>query len=106
VHCTCPLLAQSRHGLLHRTCLLLGVKQTSREPLRLEIDVMHHAGVMHLALALTLGNLLAQIRQPNIGTVVLNQSLFSILARAPALGAGQAHQFGGVITSHLSHCPR
>ena len=25
----CPLLAQSGHGLVHRTCPLLGVKQTS-----------------------------------------------------------------------------
>jgi hypothetical protein len=24
----CPLLAQSRHGLVHRTCPLLGVKRT------------------------------------------------------------------------------
>ena len=46
---------------------------------------MHHAGVMHLALTPTLRNFLPQIRQPNIGTVALNQSLHSILARACAL---------------------
>jgi hypothetical protein len=59
---------------------------------KLEIDVMHHAGVVHLALTPALCNFLPQIRQPNIGTVALNQSLLSILARASALRARQAHK--------------
>jgi len=36
---------------------------------------------------------LAQIRQPNTGTIPLNQTLFSILAGTSALGAGQVHHF-------------
>src|SRR5262245_10512629 len=31
----CPLLAQSRHGLVHRTCPLSGVKRTWRFVLRM-----------------------------------------------------------------------
>ena len=31
LRCTSPLLAQSGHAELHRTCPLLGVKRTSRE---------------------------------------------------------------------------
>jgi hypothetical protein len=30
----CPPLALSGHGLVHRTCLLLGVKRTSRSAFR------------------------------------------------------------------------
>jgi len=45
---------------------------------------MHHAGVMHLTVTRALGNLLAQIRQPNIGTVTRNQILLSILTSSPA----------------------
>jgi len=39
---------------------------------RYQINVMHHAGVVHLSHSLTLCNFLPQIRQPNIGTVLLN----------------------------------
>jgi hypothetical protein len=46
---------------------------------------------------LALGNFLTQIRQPNIGTVALNQSLLSILASPSAFGARQAHYVGGVV---------
>ena len=52
---------------------------------------MHHAGIVHLAMALALGNLLTQIREPNIGTVTRNQILFSILTGPPAFLAGQPH---------------
>jgi hypothetical protein len=45
---------------------------------------MHHAGVMHLTVTRALGNLLAQIRQPNIGTVTRNLILLSILTSSPA----------------------
>ena len=31
----CPLLAQSGHGLVHRTCPLLGVKRTCRFALQM-----------------------------------------------------------------------
>jgi hypothetical protein len=48
---------------------------------------MHHAGVVHLASALALGNFLPQSRQPNNGTLALNQSLLSVFAGATASAA-------------------
>src|SRR5262245_17453929 len=41
-------------------------------------------------------NLLPQIRQPHIGTVALDQILFSILARASAFLTGQPYHVGWV----------
>jgi hypothetical protein len=38
---------------------------------------VHHAGIMHFALTFALCNFLSQIRQPDIGTIALNQSLLS-----------------------------
>ena len=67
-------------------------KLTSREPPRFEINVMHHAGVVHFSQAVALRNFFEQIRQPNIGTVAFNQALLSILACASAFGARQVKQ--------------
>jgi hypothetical protein len=41
-----------------------------------------------------LRNFLLPIRQSNIGTVVFNQSLFSVLTGASALAARQANHVG------------
>jgi hypothetical protein len=45
-------------------------------PMR-QLHAMRHAGVVHIPTALAFGNLLPQIRQPNIGTIAFNQSLLS-----------------------------
>jgi hypothetical protein len=37
-----------------------------------KINITNHAGVVHLSTPLALRDLLAQIRQPNIGTIALN----------------------------------
>jgi len=50
---------------------------------------MNHAGIVHPAVP-ALCYLLAQIRQTNIGTVTLNQFLFSVFA-----GASQRHPAAG-----------
>jgi hypothetical protein len=63
----------------------------------LEIDAVHHAGVVPVAVTAAYCDLLPQIRQPNIGTVAINQSLFSILANPAAFGAGKAHYSGGKV---------
>jgi hypothetical protein len=46
---------------------------------------MSHAGIVHPVVP-ALCYVLPQIRQPNVGTVALNQSLLPILARASAFG--------------------
>jgi hypothetical protein len=51
---------------------------------RLQINVTNHAAVVPLTAAATVCNLLPQIWQPDVGPVALNQSLLSILTRAPA----------------------
>ena len=53
-----------------------------------QIDIPNHAGVMHLTVTLALGNLLAQIRQSNIGPIAGNQIPFLILTGTPAFRAG------------------
>ena len=68
----------------------------SRDVLRHQIDVTNHARVVQLSMTLALRNLLPQIRQPHIGTVAFNQSLLSVLARAPAFLAGQANDVAGI----------
>src|SRR5262245_55486970 len=40
---------------------------------RHQIDVMNHAGVVHLAVTLAVRDFLPQIRQRNVGTVAFNQ---------------------------------
>src|SRR5262249_23355173 len=64
--------------------------------LRFQLNVMHHAGVMHFALTLALCDFLAQIPQTNIGTVAFNKCLGSILARASAFLTGQPNNFAGI----------
>jgi len=66
-------------------------------PLRLEIDVMHHAVVMPVTMTATYCDLLPQIRQPDIGPVPVDQILFSILANPAAFGAGKTHYSGGKV---------
>src|SRR5262245_4979599 len=71
--------------------------QPDSDPVSRQVDIAHHAGIMHLALTPALCDFLPQIRQPNIGTIALNQNLLSILARASALGARQAHHVTGIL---------
>ena len=48
---------------------------------------------MHLARPLALGDLLTQIRQPDVRAVPLDQGLLAILPSAPAFLASEADQF-------------
>jgi hypothetical protein len=71
---------KSRHRLVHCKYLLLGAKQTSRTQIPprligLEINITNYIRVKHFALTL------AQLRQPNIRAIALNQILLSWLAR-------------------------
>jgi len=52
---------------------------------------------MHFAVTLALCNLFSQIREPHIGTIALNQFLFSVLARPSAFLTGQANYVAGII---------
>jgi hypothetical protein len=61
-----------------------------------QINITNHAAVMPLILATAVRNFLAQIRQPHIGSVTLNQILFSILSRASAFRTRQAYRVGWV----------
>ncbi|MGA7014695.1 MAG: hypothetical protein WBZ16_20485 [Pseudolabrys sp.] len=53
---------------------------------------------MHLAVTLALRNFPPQVRQADISAIALNQILFSVLARAPALVATQSHQVAGILS--------
>ena len=68
---------------------LFGDKGLARE----QINVTHHAGVVHLSTPLALCDFLPQIRQANIGAVELIRSLLSVLPRTSAFGARQAPQY-------------
>jgi hypothetical protein len=70
-----------------------------------QINVLHHAGVMHFALTTTLCDFLPQIGQSNIGPVLFNQSLLSILARASALVAGEAPTRSGIREGAMGQRP-
>jgi hypothetical protein len=41
-------------------------------PMR-QLHVMRHAGIVHMPTALAFGNFLAQIRQPNIGSIAFGR---------------------------------
>jgi hypothetical protein len=51
---------------------------------------------MHLTVATAWFNFLTQVRQANIGSVTLNQILFSILSGASTFRAGQANNLAEV----------
>jgi hypothetical protein len=53
---------------------------------------------MHIAMARALADFPPQVRQPNISTVALNQSLLSVLASSTAFLARQANQIPGVFS--------
>ena len=57
---------------------------------------MDPAAIVHLARPLALGDLLTQIRQPDIGAVLLGQCLLAVLPGPPAFLAAKADQFAGV----------
>jgi hypothetical protein len=71
--------------------------QSCKLPPMRQLHVMHHAGVMPLTVAAAYCDLLPQVRQSNVAAVVFNQSLLSVWASSPALGAGQMHHIGGVV---------
>ena len=85
------MLAITRVPRVHRGLFLTEVVFQSPARLsfcdllpRRKLNVTNHAGVVHFALASALCDFLAQIRQPNVGPVFLNQFLLSILAQASA----------------------
>jgi hypothetical protein len=41
-----------------------------------QIDVTHHASVMHFAVPVALCDFFTQVRQPNIGSITRNQILY------------------------------
>ena len=58
------------------------LSQTSRSAKtnsKWQINVAHHAGIVHESAPFAMRNFFSQTWQANIGTVALNQSLFSIL---------------------------
>src|SRR5262245_63145991 len=57
---------------------------------------MTHAGIVHPTV-LALCYLLPQVRQPNVGPVLLNQFLLSIVAPASAFPARQTHYAGRIV---------
>src|SRR4029453_11991981 len=72
----------------------------SRRPLVMgpghQIKVKRGAGVM-LSAPFALCNFLPQIRQPNMGTVALNQFLLLIATRASAFPGRQTHYAGRIV---------
>ncbi len=60
---------------------------------------MNPAHIEHLPSPLTLGDFLAQVRQPHISSIALNQILFSVLASAPAFLAGQPDKIARIFAS-------
>jgi len=52
---------------------------------------------MHSSTPLALCDFLAQVRQPHIGAVALNQILFSVLSSTPAFAARQANDLTGIL---------
>ena len=83
--------AQYLRGLGQSVTWAAALRSAALFLFRYQIDIPNHAGVMHLAKPLALGNFLAQIGQTNIGTEATNRIFFSVLSCTPAFPASQPH---------------
>jgi hypothetical protein len=59
-------------------------------------QIVNPASIVRLSAPLTLGDLMPQIGQSNVGTKLRNQTFLAVLAGASAAFARQAHHVGRV----------